>query len=746
MRALGHFDGMDKLFCLEENGVTMKKLNIVLFFMFMFFGINSSYSSSNKSLLLHAIPTNKIWFASIAFSPDSDKVAFGGGSSDIYVLSVITGKLLKTLKGHKGWVGSVAFSKDGKKLASGGGNDKTVKIWDTKTWKMISTFKGHSDQIRSVSFSPNGNYVISSSKSNVGVYGRGKILIWDINNENLFLTVDGLKGIEYVSYSLDGKYFYANALHENSGLAIWDSSNGSAIPTKNISSSFNVSPSLKYAVSKKFRHALGLLNLKTGELVHKLNNASFYIDSTRFSSNGQRVLSIGSQGGLSTDVLKIWDVKTGKFLTTLNGYNGAHSIKVATYSNNEKYIATGDTDNTLRIWNAEPFSTIFNKKINSRFSKAKHENTIDGFRGFINMFNDKARVSNHLVMIDQARKSITSLTNKMKFEKALQQDVWDGYTKFIHENPKATETRKAIQRIYKIAEKENTIDVFKRFINEHPNSDDAVAARNKLLILLKQNGDINDYYKFLSMKDEVVYSIANDLVSKIYKQEVKKHNNIKSIKLFLNDFIGGLPKDVFDMAINDAVQIEFKNILDQHDKLVEEENGWIISKFSRPDHSKHVAKDSVEWQIRETIARTIFGEAIKSKGKFTAQTEKKDVKQNIIRLEDSIRKAWSKSRKAKYTRQLDNFIAEMYYNEFNNLFDFLVKYKTISDSPILKETQTTFDVLKDDKLQQFVSDIINKYHDSKKEMLLIKLLNDSERIKNNESARYYYITRYKKVQ
>jgi WD40 repeat protein len=49
------------------------------------------------------------------------------------------------LKGHDNIVNSVCFSHDGNKLASGS-CDRTIKIWDLKTYKLEHTF-WHDDSV-----------------------------------------------------------------------------------------------------------------------------------------------------------------------------------------------------------------------------------------------------------------------------------------------------------------------------------------------------------------------------------------------------------------------------------------------------------------------------------------------------------------------------------------------------------------------------------------------------------------------
>ena len=83
-----------------------------------------------------------------------------------------TGQPLRWLYGHTGPVRSVALSAGGKRVLTGG-EDKTVRLWDTRTGAEVRRFTGHTGPVNGVAFSPDGRQAVSGGEDKA-------VRLWDL--------------------------------------------------------------------------------------------------------------------------------------------------------------------------------------------------------------------------------------------------------------------------------------------------------------------------------------------------------------------------------------------------------------------------------------------------------------------------------------------------------------------------------------------------------------------------------------
>jgi len=251
---------------------------------------------------------------SIAFSPDGKSLASGdqrGGG--IRLWDTVTGKVLLTLRrsGGRSMVSVVAFSPDGKRLASGG-KGKSIQLWDTATGKELLALKGHDRLwVTSVAFSPDGKRLASGNHS-------GDLKLWDaVTGKELFsLDVHGQVGC-FVTFSPDGKYL-ASAI-PGAPIKLLDPVTGKELLTLKTPNPYYTGRHLAFSPDGK-RLAVGcndttikLWDTVTGEELCLLGKSSPYLSCLVFSPDGKHLASgsewVSSRDRRENDTLKLWDAR-----------------------------------------------------------------------------------------------------------------------------------------------------------------------------------------------------------------------------------------------------------------------------------------------------------------------------------------------------------------------------------------------------------------------------------------------------
>jgi RNA polymerase sigma factor (sigma-70 family) len=105
--------------------------------------------------------------SALAISPDGRFLA-AGGQSVIHIWNVRDRKHVASLTTHKSLVSSLAFTRDGNFLVSGS-HDRTVKVWDARTWKESASLQGAS-AVTSIAVSPDGETLVVGTKAGATVW------------------------------------------------------------------------------------------------------------------------------------------------------------------------------------------------------------------------------------------------------------------------------------------------------------------------------------------------------------------------------------------------------------------------------------------------------------------------------------------------------------------------------------------------------------------------------------------------
>ncbi|HWS84869.1 MAG TPA: WD40 repeat domain-containing protein [Ktedonobacteraceae bacterium] len=278
----------------------------------------------------------------IAWSPDSTRIAFGGGKT-ISVLEVLSQKRVVAYQEHP-IVFTLSWSSNGKQIVSGGDDDK-IHIWDAASGTMLVTYRGYT---RCVAWSPDGTCIAAGSK----IGNKAELRVYDVItgkyasigrwNSNWF--AGWLMDVAAIDWAPDGASI-ASCDWSNT-IQIRDAKNGNILvectcPAK--SKTVKWSPDSKRIASIHFDNTIRIWDVDAGTTLNIFDKHTTFPQALAWSPDGTQVVS-----GDHRDVL-IWDVGTGDKLFWSICSNGVSALA---WAPDGKYIASGSFDGEVKVWQA----------------------------------------------------------------------------------------------------------------------------------------------------------------------------------------------------------------------------------------------------------------------------------------------------------------------------------------------------------------------------------------------------------
>jgi WD40 repeat protein len=180
----------------------------------------------DKNKVLLSLKGDSNGVTSVAFSPDGNYLATGSKDWTVRLWEPSTGKELRILErpttpgGHP--ILSVAFSPDSQRLAGAGGG---LKVWDTQTGRLLLSLDEIKDTVKCVAFSPDGKRLVSAGGSRTNLDQPGEVYIWDAHTGQKLLSLPGHQGPVFaVAVSPDGQCLATAGA--NGALKVWDAGTG----------------------------------------------------------------------------------------------------------------------------------------------------------------------------------------------------------------------------------------------------------------------------------------------------------------------------------------------------------------------------------------------------------------------------------------------------------------------------------------------------------------------------------------
>ncbi|MBQ3333003.1 MAG: WD40 repeat domain-containing protein [Thermoguttaceae bacterium] len=239
--------------------------------------------------------------SSVAFATDGSYLVTGGDDCQLYIWNTSTGQMINRIGGQEDWVRGVVISPDGATAASVG-QDGQICLWNTADWKKTATFAEKITGAYAIAVSPDG--------SKIAVSGY----------DSYIATFDAKSG------KLLGKWKMPET--------------GKVLPgTSNTTLSFSPDGSLLAAAGRA--GMVRVWDADTMNVKYNLRISERRVHAVTFSGDGRLLATAGEDS-----VIVVWDMQTGKpaakFETTIG--------KTFSLSFCGKYLASGDSLNTIRIW------------------------------------------------------------------------------------------------------------------------------------------------------------------------------------------------------------------------------------------------------------------------------------------------------------------------------------------------------------------------------------------------------------
>jgi WD40 repeat protein len=271
----------------------------------------------------------------VAFAPDSQRLAARGGDQTVRVWNLVTKSEEAVFRGHKRWPISVAFTPDGRFLISGD-IDGNLRFWPIPR-RDPELLTGLRDDCEALAFSSDGKRLVASGAT-------GAIKVWEIASRKLLAAMKAPEGVYHVAFSADGRTIASGSPWGSE--RVWD------LPTRHLLHTFPkrsdqnrpvmFSPDGRRLALSGEGHAVILWDVATRREVGRLRGHRNEIGFIVFSSDG-RQLATGSLDGTA----RVWDIAGRR---EIRRFRHSDSVFRLGFSPNGRWLAGGGFDDVVRVW------------------------------------------------------------------------------------------------------------------------------------------------------------------------------------------------------------------------------------------------------------------------------------------------------------------------------------------------------------------------------------------------------------
>jgi len=109
----------------------------------------------------------------VAFSPDNTMLVSGGRERSVFIWDAKSYSMKNRIRILGGSVGVLSFSPDGRILAGALDASGMIILWDTRTWTEVRLLQGFTRRVTALAFTADGRLLAGSDV-------EGAVLVWDV--------------------------------------------------------------------------------------------------------------------------------------------------------------------------------------------------------------------------------------------------------------------------------------------------------------------------------------------------------------------------------------------------------------------------------------------------------------------------------------------------------------------------------------------------------------------------------------
>ena len=273
----------------------------------------------------------------VAIQPGGKIIATAGDDHLVRVWTTAGARLLRVLRGHRDWVRSLAFSPDGASLASAG-DDRRVILWNIETGKQIADMPRSDSAICSIAYCPDGSLIAA-----VG-FDASIRLLSTATGQQINRIATACEDLRCVSFAPDGHRLAAGG--RPGIVAVCDLRENQV--AREIRTSLKrirgvvYSPDGNHILTAGEGHLIEIWNASTGEPSGRFSSKPGRIYALTFCEAGQI-----ATGG-SDNTVRIWDLQRRIEVRQLRGHTG--SVAALAYEPATDVLISGGFDTAVRVW------------------------------------------------------------------------------------------------------------------------------------------------------------------------------------------------------------------------------------------------------------------------------------------------------------------------------------------------------------------------------------------------------------